>query len=273
VCAHTLAALRGKADELRGRGDFADAEKCLDRIAKDDPDEPQNLVAIAELRQAAGDFDGALAMVDRARSHPKASAALRAHLDDLSGDLAWRAGKPDDARKYWQAAAAAPGDEAQKRTLRAKLIAAGDARLREPLTRFFLGVPPKWQRDPALDLWFAAQAQMAAPELGLPVYLGGRGLLLRDDFVDAVAPLEKARELGLPDAAFVREDLRVTGLAAYRAGDWDRAAKNFSELLARKDVPEGTRIEAEDWLDRLRFEGHLTMPANSGTLRAPKAKE
>jgi tetratricopeptide (TPR) repeat protein len=269
VCAHTLAALRMKADELRGRGDFADAEKCLDRIAKDDPDEPQNLVAIAELRQAAGDFDGALAMVDRARAHPKASAALQAHLDDLAGDLAWRAGHPDDARKHWQAAAEAPGDEAQKRTLHAKLIATGDARLREPLSRFFLGVPPKWQRDPALDLWFAAQAQQAAPELGLPVYLGGRGLFLRDAFADSLAPLAKARELGLPDAAFVRENLRIAGLAAYRAGDWDRAAKDFTELLAQKDVPEGTRIEAADWLDRLRFEGHLTTPANSGTLRAP----
>ena len=269
VCAHTLAALRIRADELRGRGDFADAEKCLERIAKDDPDEPQNLVAIADLRQAQGDFTGALQIVERAKLHPKTSAALRAHLDDLQGDLQARLGRLEEARKSWEAAQAAPGDEAQKRTLHAKLIALADPRLREPLSRFFLGVPPKWQRDPALDLWFAGQAWRAAPELGLPVYLGGRGLFLRDAFIDALAPLAEARKLGLPDAAFERENLRIAGIAAYRAGDWDRSAREFAELAKRRDISEGGRIEAEDWLERLRYEGHLTSPANSGTLRAP----
>ncbi|HJZ88604.1 MAG TPA: hypothetical protein VKN99_25700 [Polyangia bacterium] len=264
VCAHTLAARRGEADEARGRGDFAEAEKCLERNLRDDPDEPQNLSALAELRAAAGDLERAREAIGRAQAHAKTSAALRAHLEDMLGDLAARAGQADQARAHWQAVLALPIDEGTERTARAKLALATDPRLSAPLGRFFFG-DAHGRRDPALDLYFATLAAQAAPELGLPIYLVGRGLYLREAFADALGPLEQARTRPLPHAAFERELLRILALAAYRADKPERAGRAFEELARRADVPAGMLLEAQDWLDRLRWET-LTKPRALGSL-------
>src|SRR5207302_7607624 len=56
VCAHALAALRQRAGALEGGGNLTAARRCLERVAQDDPDEPQNWVALAELEWRAKDL-------------------------------------------------------------------------------------------------------------------------------------------------------------------------------------------------------------------------
>src|SRR5205807_8898861 len=121
---------------------------------------------------------------------------------------------PAEARPAWQRGRAVRLADGTERTLRAKLLGVYGARVAAPRGRFFLG-DARGRREPALDLYFAEEAAHAAPELGLPTYLVGRGLFLREAFADALAPLERAQHKGLPDPGFERETLRIRGIAAY----------------------------------------------------------
>jgi hypothetical protein len=261
VCAHRLAELRARAADARGRGDVATAEKCLEQVARDDPDEPQNQLAMAELYAQDGRLDAAQAALSRVRAHKNSSHALLAQVEELAGDLDWRAGDSARAKASWQNALALPVDEPTERLLHARLYAASDARLQGPLLRLLLGDGKTGKHDSALDLYLIDRAVAARPDAGLPLYLLGRGLYQRHAFYDALPPLEEARHKGLPDPSFDRECLRVLGLAAYRAGDATRARAAFAELYTRPDAASGTVLEAKDWLDRLRWEAGESLAA------------
>jgi tetratricopeptide (TPR) repeat protein len=266
VCPHTLAILHQRADDARGRGDVERAIQCVEEIIAVDPEEPQNLLTLADLRAAGGDFHGADQAAERAGTHANTSRTLRGHIEELRGDIAWRSHDEAAALTHYNAALTAPLEEQSQRTLEAKRVTLGDARLRGPLGRLFLGEPaaksgePLPHRDPSLDLYLAEAARQAAPTLGLPVYLLGRGLFLRGAFADALAPLERSLTLGLPSPLFVREALRTKGIAAYRTGALDVAQAAFEQLAKEPDLPEGTRLEADDWLARVAWAHAPTLP-------------
>jgi len=69
---------------------------------------------------------------------------------------------------------------------------------------------------------------------------------------DLAAPrIEHARALGLPGERIEREALRLEGVVAARTGHLDRAQSVFESIVQSGD--EGQRVEALDWLARIRW--------------------
>jgi hypothetical protein len=248
VCAHELALRRVAAERAQAAGDAPRALAELETVCVDDPDNPQHLVEVMDAARAAGRDDRAAEAARRLLAHPQATPPLVGRARALEGDLALERGDLGTARARYAEAAALPLDEPAQRLLTAKRQVADEPAPDRDLVRFL--VEPMARRDTALDLYTLERLAERAPQRGLYHYLLGRQLVERRRFAEAADALDRARALGLPDARFAREALRLAGVARLRAGDPTAARAAFAALASDGAAPEGLRLEAADWLAR-----------------------
>jgi tetratricopeptide (TPR) repeat protein len=254
VCAHELALKREEAQKRQAAGDKTAALSALESVCADDPDDPQNVAALMEAADASGLPERARAEAQRLLGHPKASSPEKARAWVTLGDLALRQRARDEARRAYDEAMKLPLDDNLLRLTHAKQIAAAEppGRAADLLIDFL--VQPADKRDPALDLLNLRELVALEPERELFHYLFARQLEARGRYHDAADELERALAgdgRGLPDSLFVREARRLQGRALYRADELERAQAAF-ETLAR-DESSAARLEADDWLRRIRF--------------------
>ncbi|MEK6607380.1 MAG: tetratricopeptide repeat protein, partial [Myxococcota bacterium] len=245
-CAHDVALLDAEADSER---DTARRAALRERISRFDPGDPARLADWGRALDALGD-PRAEAVGERALAHPNATAPLRHRLIEDRGDAAWRKGDFPAAHAAYARARREPAGEAADRLLRAKIFALDDRAAEPILRRFFLR---EGERDALLDALALTELAALRPIDGFPRYLLGRQLFLRGHFAEALPHLEAAERLGLPDAGFRRECLRLLALAAWRAGDLARAERFAERALALAASP-GDRAEWRDLRDRARWE-------------------
>ncbi len=252
VCAHRVAALRTEARAATAAGDRLRAERCLRQIVADDPGDPAGLLELARLL-AGTEPTRAEEVARAAEQHRSASTPLRAQALAILGDLALRAGKADQARRALDAIEALSVDEAIRRQARVKRVALGDPRFgRQVLAYLDRG-----------DLAAIEEAARRAPDSGLVAYLHGRALHNRGDGAKALAELDRARRLGVGDALVARELARLEPLVAYATHRLEDAAAGWSRLAEEPATSLSARVNAQDWLERVRFEQSGKLPARA----------
>jgi hypothetical protein len=251
VCAHELALRRQAAQEALATGDSARALQLLRSVCADDPDEPQNRVAVMDTAYAAGDRaatrSAALLLID----DPKLDSTLRSRAQAMLGDLALTSGDRAGAAAHYRAALSLPLAEDAARLVTAKRIAAEEppGPIADGLSRYL--VPPKGHRDDALDLLDLSELVRAAPDRGLFHYLFGLRLAAHDQPARSAAELtlSLSSARALPDARFRRAALRQLGRARFLDGDLAGARAAFAELA--KDPRPSVRREATDFIARI----------------------
>jgi tetratricopeptide (TPR) repeat protein len=263
TCAHELALRREAARKASTDGDRARALLLLESVCRDEPDDPENLAEVMQAARAAGDAERAARVAAALGKHPKATASLRARAEALTGDLALERGDWAAAEAAYRAAEALPEDEPLARLTTVKRLTAKERPPPPDLVHFLVETGT---HDPAADLVALRGLVDGAPERGLYHYLYARQLEARGRDADAAAELERALALGLPDARFAREAVRMAGVCRLRQGRLDDARALFGRLLDDAATPAGLRLEAADWLRRCDF---LTSAPPGGTPRRP----
>jgi len=253
VCAHQLALLREEAQKKQAAGDPAGALQALETVCADDPDEPENLAALADAADGAGRAEAAADWARKLLSHPKVTAPLKGRAHALLGDLALRKHALDEARAHYAEAGALPLDDAALRLTTVKIAATREPP--GPVADGLIGflAPPVRGRDAALDLLALRELVAHDPSRPLFQYLYARQLEARGRFDDAGEALDRALAVpdGLPGEPFTVEALRLLGRARYRAGRLDLARSAFERLGAR--AGSAAQLEARDWQERIRF--------------------
>jgi hypothetical protein len=107
----------------------------------------------------------------------------------------------------------------------------------------------------------AQWAVIAEPELGFAHYLLGiqRSIAGVGLAAGAAAELERALELGLPSALFVRNAARRLAIAGYLARDRAGVARAIA-ALSGPDMTTPDQLLARDWQDRLDFDAKRAAP-------------
>jgi hypothetical protein len=246
ACAREVAALEDEAAHAAGAGRAATAETLLRRASALSDGDPTWLRGAADAWRNAGDLTRAEAILREALAGADAGGprrALRAELLSGLGDLRLRRGDAPGAAEHYQAALASGAEGAEGRSLRAKLAAAGDARLRADVGPWLLGVG-----DPALAL-----ARMARSDSALARYLLARARIARGAPARALDDLGAFDDAALPDPAFGREARRMAAEARCMAGRWDAGIAAWTTVAASAGG-KAAREQAEDAAQRCAFE-------------------
>jgi hypothetical protein len=248
ACVREVASLEGDAARATAAGRAAAAEALLRRASTLSGGDPAWLRPAADGWRAAGDLARAEAILREALERVGAAgghSALRSSLLGALGDLRLRRGDAQGAAERYRAAlalAVAP-EGAEARSLRAKLAAARDARLRADVGPWLLGIG-----DPALAL-----ERLAGSDAPLARYLLARARLARGAPARALEDLGALDGSQLPDAAFGREARRMTAEALCLSGDWEAGITAW-KALAASATGDAPREQAEDAARRCAFE-------------------
>lgn len=244
-CAREVAALKGEADAWRQ----SDPERALAlyrRCAAIEPKSPTYLRAQAEILAARHDWEGAREIWQRILRLPDASAGTRAAASMGLGDAFWAQGRPEDARKAFEATLALRRDRATDRTALVKLGALDDATASPIMRRYF---------EKSADLPHVLAVQeltQLEPENAHASYLVGRRLLQHADATGAVRYLEKAVSNGRAAPEVAAEAWRLLAQASYLAGSCAGVRSALDRRVEHGDAAD--EALAEDWRNRCAFE-------------------
>jgi hypothetical protein len=257
VCARELAA---RVADARARMFSAPDRSValLESACLDDPGEPTFRLDLAEVLPVAGRTEEARALAAEVERTPRMTWPLRARALALIAALDFQAGRFAPSEEAVRRALDVATDEGEERTGQAKLRALADPVARRTLGRVLFGDTPTRAPDPALALYLMGEFARAFPDEPLGPYLVARQLSWRDPRL-ALPQLERACPEGSAPAArslppvFVRECLRMTGEAAFRAEDFPRSRAAYQRLRDGAKN-EAERLRAEDFLERIGWE-------------------
>lgn len=245
VCARTIAEERRLAQLAVGRGDVIEAQRRYDRIAQFAPKHVGYQLERARLLARLEDLEPARRVV-QALDARELSPVQRAQVEQLRGDLLWRAGDPESARAVYEQCARAGVPDATRRLLTVKAqTTSRDARARELGRRYLLESTPA-----SIAMVFPLEWARLHPDDPLASYLIGRKLWGARQWAESLAWLERAHGR-LPDALLNAETARMLAQSLMHTGDYTRARQLF-EALAQGGPPR-LQTEASEWLARVDF--------------------
>ena len=89
---------------------------------------------------------------------------------------------------------------------------------------------------------------------GLADYLQGRQLAVEGRYDGVVKRMRSARSDGLPTERLERESSRLLGIGLFATGELQEAKKRWQALRSESGEDLGKHAEAQDWMERIRFE-------------------
>jgi hypothetical protein len=260
-CPHAVADSMVRMMELTERGELDRAVEVARALCRDLPDEPRHQMELAELlfRNDERDESGA---IFRAIADDAAATSTTIRVDALLSLAALAAAADDRAavKVALDRAAELPVDDDQARQVAARRLAASHTGPAGPALRAYFWPPdPKAPLDSVVQLGRAAAAVIAEPDLAIGHYLIGRNLSERGAPVEAARALARAAELGLEHPLLVRVGAQLLAAEAYAAGDL-AAVERAAAVLTGDNQPEVTRLLGFDWLERVHWKRHGTLP-------------
>jgi len=251
VCPHRVAALRGELGGALAAGDDARAEQGCRDVLEVDPADTGTRARLVGVLARRGRADKADAELAALRGPPPAAPALLLAVRAELADEAWRAGRFEEAATSYAALLAEPQTDDALRLLTVKHLGVrADAIERQALFDLLIG-PPGRKAEGALAMYLIRELAARRSD-GLAAYLEGRQLHYAERHIAAAEALRLARERGLPGPAFEREATRIEAISRFVAGQRDAATRLFARLAT--DPEPARRLDAEDWLARIRFE-------------------
>lgn len=257
LCPHTLAKLRDTLRADLGAGDEAAAETTCDRILNFDPNDLSTRASLAALLARKGDDAGAREQLARLVAVNAPLPYLTAVRHALA-DQALREGRYQVALDTYEALAAEPNDDDQRRllqvkalTCRAALSGEGpDAARQAKLLFELLAAPPPDRADGATAVFLTRELRALRSD-GLPHYLEARQLFFQARFVHAAELIRQARERGLPSPELNTEAIRVEAISRLALREFEPAKELFEAYGQTGSAARGS--DARDYLARIRF--------------------
>jgi tetratricopeptide (TPR) repeat protein len=248
-CPHVVDACRGRAERLRGGGDYEGAIAAYGELLTLDPhdDGARVTVAVSQIRE--GKIDEGTRALERLAETPTVARHVRDRVAEELADQALATGRVDEAARRYRELMARTLDEDQLRTLDVKLTACGDPRVRPAITALLVGTPARGpDRTLALELLGALSA--AAPEDGLPSYLMARQYLNAAQYDEAAVRLDRAlaATIRVPRVRLEAERLRLVDACAL--GDREGAARAYARYAAHPEIGEARRDAARSLVER-----------------------
>ncbi|MEC8422496.1 MAG: hypothetical protein VX000_01900, partial [Myxococcota bacterium] len=247
ACARTIAELDRKAANAEARRDFAEARELRDEILSHQPGKPEHALALARLHDKEDDVASALAVLDELVARDNLKAGMRAQVQELRGDIRWRAGQQVEADPEYAECLGSGVPEATRRRLMVKRAAlAAPEPAVEPLARRYMV-----ERNGAASmLHLALRWQQEAPEDPLPRYLVGLQLLRAGEHRDAAEALAGAAGT-LADPLLDEQRMAMLVVSRVRLGDFDGAVEPLEALAAS---PRSSKaVWAAEYRDRIAF--------------------
>ncbi len=252
ICAREQAARVAEARGLIAAAP-ARAVRLLQQTCDDDPAEPTFRIDLGQATAANGDPTRALILLAAVDRDGTVTAPVRARAAGVRAGIQFHLGDFDNARSALRDILAAATDEGERRQAAAKLRALDDEPARRTLGRALFGNDVTGALDPVLSFFLLSEFARLHPDDALGPYLVGRQLVPRDSQL-ALSHLRAACDGSFPGRAlssdFRRECLRMTMLAAYRAGDLGRSHA-AARALGDESTDESERLRSADFLARI----------------------
>ena len=270
VCGHEVANRISSAEQLAGRDEHEEAAGIMEQVCRFDPSDPAHPMRRLGYLAAAGKLKTALALAPRILSHPSLSKPKERQVMTLTGDLHWLDDNIGAARTWYGRAASGSAGAFGRRVLYLKrwaLARDGDVRR---LVMQYLVTTPGSPREGARDVYLAYELQRALGKMegkmekqrsGLGLYLVGKQLAARGHCADAVVPLARSLDLGLPGLDFTAEALRTLARCQYIKADHAGAGATLEKLLNLGGLPAGALLHARAWQERNRWRVSGKLPA------------
>lgn len=243
-CAREVADLAAEAADALRAGDVSLAIELWGRCSRLDEGDPSHLVAQARAWAVAGLPAGIESLRPLVDAHPATDDILRSRLLVALGDARARSGDAAGAAEAWREAAALPLDRAGMRELLVKIEAVATPEIAAAVLPYL---------DEGTDARLLAVRDLLGrrPDYATGWYLVGRRLVQRDQPELALAHLDRALDLGLPDPLIEREAQRQRALALLALERPAEAARVLEPLLDAGDS--GERLESGDLLGFARW--------------------
>lgn len=254
-CPHAIAARRDQAQRAYAAGERTKAVALLRHVCDEAPEEPRHRMELgdalvtgdpAERTEAEAIWSALAGDAEHVTS------TLRVEvLERLARDAAMRGDRAAVEARIKEASAL-PIDSNERRQVDAEVFAlAHQGAAAAPLYGYFFVPAPLGLGTAMLAQW----AAIAEPDLGFAHYLLGlqRGFAGLAAAASSAAELERALELGLPGAQFVRNAARRLAIAGYLGHDLAGVAKAIA-ALSGPDMTTPDRLLAKDWQERLEFD-------------------
>lgn len=252
ICPHTIANLRAElAGELAAGDDEGAVERCHEILDLDEGQTGTRVALVGALARS-GRTGAANEQLDALVGPPAAAGPLIQRARQGLADAQWRLGNSEDALRIYEALLEEPmgRDAARQIEVRRLGIRAGGAAESALLG---LLVPPRDATNDAAISMFEIGRLAAARDDGLAAYLEARQLLFRQRFELARPRILEARERGLPTQRTRIEARRMEGMIRFGVGELHAAARVWRQILRDEGSTEGDRVEARDWLARIRL--------------------
>ncbi|MFT3772318.1 MAG: tetratricopeptide repeat protein [Minicystis sp.] len=258
-CPHVIDACRGRADRLRGAGDYEGALAAYEEVSSLDPHDKGVRVAMAVTRLREGKVDEGREALARIADDKDVPRHVRDRAVEELADLSLIVGRGEDAAARYRDLMSRTADEDQLRQLEVKIAAASDERLRPALVALLVGTPgpgggaaggPIRGPDRSMALELLGGLTVSAPEEGLVWYLLARQYANGGQYEEAAPRLDRALAgtIRIPRARVEAERLRL--VVACALGDGAGAAQMLARYTAHPEVSEARRDAARALVER-----------------------
>lgn len=247
VCAHRAANLARSGYGKLSSGDVDGGITDLMQLVEYAPGSTQPLVSISEALASRSRYDEAEAYARRALETEGSTEKSRALATEALGDLAWRRGEVEEARRRFEEVLrlhlSTPSDRLQAARLHAlDRPPAVQATLRDYLTN---------RLSPSAGLVRLGDLARERPDDPLVAYLYARALENADLYAEGLAHIEAAELPGLLPPLAIEARL-IGGRLLFFAGRAEAAAAAFEAIAQEAENP-GIAESARDWAERARF--------------------
>lgn len=250
-CAHEIAELSANAWKAYRQSEFARAARLFNRIHEFDSDSPRHLRGLMYAHYRAGDYTQADIWVKKIIAHPATTTRQVAEAKNVGGDIDWGIGKRESAQALYQEVFTLNASDALNREAHAKLatLALESSTARSRMKQVLIGEESNTSRMNLLH-----EMVDEIPEWGLAHYLIGRQLHLNQEYTASNDYLVKAAAFGLPHQVLKIENTRLFAINLYHLRQYDSAISQFRRLSEDDDLPLGSILNAEDWIERCEWE-------------------
>jgi hypothetical protein len=251
ICPHRIANLRDELGaDLSAGDDPSAAATCREILALDEGQASTRAALVGTLARM-GRREAAREQLATLIGPPSAAPPLIRSARRALADALWRRGQGARALSIYRELMDEPMPEDTARQIEVRILALEAGGAEEAALRGLLVPKRDANHDAAVAMHHIARLDRVRDD-GLAPYLEGRQLLFRQRYRLALPRLLEARALGLPTERTRAEARRMEAIARYGAGDLAASARLWRRILRDETSSEGQRVEARDWLARIR---------------------
>ena len=264
VCAHEMAALQDKSWQAFYRKDFVSAVQTFQKMLSDEPDNSSTLRGLMYSTFHNGDYEHTITIAKRIISDEKA--LYRAEASQLLGDIYWLQEKPEEALSAYTEAALLTPRETVEQNLIKRVAALSDSYTsdsRNRLRRILISNTHEERVGSATKMTLLQQVIAVEPDGWLAYFLAGELLHkekaweLSAQYLHHAIDLSGEKETETKLSQIVLESRRLLGINAFRLKDYNNAEKVFSAIAADETLSLGTKLSAQDWIQRCQHAGNM----------------